>query len=101
MGDDFGHPQSQINQANDLFNNYGNNPENFINNLKSMSNNGNDLAKAGIKLACEQMKSKGLDNLDGYDRLCSGALMNQAHIISMICVLFIIMVLTKMMFKQL
>ena len=72
--DDF--PPQMI-QGNDLFNNYGNNPEDFINNLKSMSNNGNDLAKSGIKIACEQMKSKGLDNLDGYDRLCGGAMMNQ------------------------
>ena len=68
-----------MNQANDLFNNYGNNPEEFINNMKSMSNNGNDLARDGIKLACEQMKSKGLDNLDGYDRLCSGAMMSQVR----------------------
>ena len=63
---------NRMNQANNPFINYGDNPEEFINNLKSMTNSGNERAKAGVQLICEDMKSKGLDNLDGYDALCSG-----------------------------
>ena len=72
--------QNQINQANNLFQTHGNNPQEFINNLKSMSNSGNDMAKASVELFCMEMKKKGLDNLDGYDGLCNGATITQVSV---------------------
>ena len=71
--------QNQMNQANNLFQTHGNNPQEFINNLKSMSNSGNDMAKASVELFCMEMKKKGLDNLDGYDGLCNGASITQVR----------------------
>ena len=65
--------QNQMNQANNPFVNLGNNPEEFINNVNSMADSGNNMVKQGLKSFCEGLKSKGLDNLDGYDKMCNTA----------------------------